>query len=93
MELHDAGAHQGMGRQGVGPVPAAVDDEDVETRAGEEHRGGGAGGAGADDDDVMRWSARSWRVLVTQQRRGGVAVDSAGDVAGHERRRRGARRR
>ena len=53
VELHDTGAHQGVGGQGVGPVAAAVDDEDVETGAGEEQGGGGAGGAGADDDDVV----------------------------------------
>ena len=64
VELHDPQAHQGVGRQRVGPVSAAVDDEHVETGAGEEHRGGGAGGAGADDDDVVAWSERG--VLMTR---------------------------
>ena len=52
VDLHDTGAHEGVGGQGVGAVAAAVDDEDVEAGAGEEHGGGGAGGAGADDDHV-----------------------------------------
>ena len=53
VKLEDAAAHQGVGREGVGAVAAAVDDEDPQAGAGEEHGGGGAGGAGADDDDVV----------------------------------------
>ena len=53
VELEDAAAHQGVGREGVGAVAGAVDDEDAQPVAGEEHGGGGAGGAGADDDSVI----------------------------------------
>ena len=82
MELDDAGAHQRVGRQGVGAVAAAVDDEDVETLAGEEHRGGRAGSASADDDDVVNVGAWSWAVLVTQ--RGRRPADVGRRCGGHE---------
>ena len=53
MELEDAAADEGVGGEGVGAVPGAVDDEDAQPVAGEEHGGGGTGGAGADDDSVV----------------------------------------
>ena len=52
VELHDATPGEGMGREGVARQLGAVDDDDVESLAGEQHRRRGAGGAGADDDDI-----------------------------------------
>jgi hypothetical protein len=54
VQLDDGPSHQGVGREGVGAVSTAVDDEDALTGASEKHRGGGARGPGADDDDVVR---------------------------------------
>ena len=46
-------AHEGVGRDGVGAVLAAVDHQDPQARLGQDHRGGGSGRPGPDDDDVV----------------------------------------
>ena len=53
MELQDAATHEGVGRQRVGAVRAAVDDQHGQAGAGEQHCCRRAGGAGTDDDDVV----------------------------------------
>ena len=96
MELHDAGAQERMGGEGVRAVAALVDDQDVEAGAGEEQGGRRAGGAGADDDDVVasgRWGGAHGRPLGFggasdggwSEASGGdglVGLEPAGDVAG-----------
>ena len=105
VELHDAGAHERVGGEGVRAVAALVDDEDVEAGAGEEQGGRRAGGAGADDDDVVAWGGGVVRMVVLWGRdASGVGVrgvrrrwargTGAGWRCGGRRgRRRGARRR
>ena len=95
MELHDAGAHERVGGEGVRAVAALVDDEHVEAGAGEEQGGRRAGGAGADDDDVVaagRWVVRMVGPLGSGRLGRGwsgasggdglVGLEPAGDVAG-----------
>ncbi len=53
VELDDPGSHERVGGQGVGAIAAAVDDQDVEAGACEEHGGRGPGGTGADYDHVV----------------------------------------
>ena len=77
-----------MRRQRVGAVAAAIDDEDVEAGASEQHAGGGTRGASTDDDDVVA----GWVVVHRDLRSGsggwdgsaGVDVDHHGDAVGHD---------
>ena len=52
-KLQHAAAHQGVGREGVGAVAAAVDHEDTQARAGPAASRWRLRRAGADDDDVV----------------------------------------
>ena len=60
-ELEDPGPHEGVRRQRVAPVRAAVHGEDAEPPPRQEHRGGGARGARPDHDDVGGPGARRVR--------------------------------
>src|SRR5262249_31864923 len=52
LERFDPVGLDAMGGRGVAGKPGAIDEADVEARAGEMDREWGAGAAGADDDDV-----------------------------------------
>jgi uncharacterized protein YcfJ len=52
-QLEDAGPHEGMGRDRIAAVAAAVDGEHANAAAREKQRRGRAGATGSDDDDVV----------------------------------------
>jgi DNA-binding CsgD family transcriptional regulator len=68
VELQHTGAHERVGRERVGAVCRAVDDDHVEAGPGEQHRGRRAGGAGADDQDVVVGVVGSHRWLLARVR-------------------------
>jgi hypothetical protein len=51
-KLEHAGAHEGVGRERIAPVMAAVDREHTKASSREKQRGGRAGATGSDNDDV-----------------------------------------
>ena len=60
MELQHGTAHKGVRRDRVIAEPGAIDRQDAQPGAREEHRGRGSGDAGTDDDRMVTGSgARS----------------------------------
>ena len=53
VKLQHGAAHEGVRRERVIPEPAAIDGQDAQAGAGEEHRRRRSGGAGTDDDRVV----------------------------------------
>ena len=51
-KLDNAGAHEGVGRNRIASVVAAIDREHTKGSSREEQRGGRAGATGSDNDDV-----------------------------------------
>ena len=72
VQLQHAGSHQGVRRQRVAPVGAAIDGKDPHAAPGQQQGRRGARGAGTDDDRVVAFTdaVESRHLLVSFRPRG-----------------------